>query len=297
MGHEETAQYNERGIHDMGYEEAIGEHAANTSHDADSHHEAKHPPEVPNLITLLSKSSLKDTGLVKNLHHYENPVYSLLVIFILFVVFKKAISKGTLIPGKLQNFLEIIIDSISGFFAGILGEKYGKRFAFYCTGLFIFIWCNNMMGLVPFMKAPTSVFNTTLGLAICTFCYVQYIGLRENGLWGYFHHLLGSPTDAIGWCLVPLMLPLHLIEEIAKPMSLALRLFGNILGEDILLGVMVMLGIMITTALGAPEWAPGLPLQLPFFFLSLLLGTIQALVFSLLSCIYIALVLPHDEHH
>lgn len=268
-------------------ERAQGEHAA----------EGHAHPEIPNIVTLLRASPWGESPTVKLLHHWETPLFSLLAVAIVAAVAAKALSRPSLIPGRLQNAAEMLVEGLSDFFSDILGEKYGKRFAFYAAGLFIFILCNNLLGMVPFCKAPTSVYNTTLALAICTFCYVQYIGIRENGIWGYFHHLLGSPRDVVGWCMVPLMFPLHLIEEIAKPVSLSLRLFGNILGEDILLAVFLALGIMLVSFLGLPAWAPGLPLQLPLFFLALLLSTIQALVFSLLSCIYIFMVLPHEEHH
>jgi F-type H+-transporting ATPase subunit a len=103
--------------------------------------------------------------------------------------------------------------------------------------------------------------------------------------------MAGSPRDVISWCMVPLLFPLHIIGELAKPFSLALRLFGNITGEDTLVAVFVGLGIAILA------FSPvGVPLQLPFYFLGLLLSTIQALVFTLLSTIYILLMLPHEEH-
>ncbi len=152
---------------------------------------------------------------------------------------------------------------------------------------------NNLQGLVPFLKAPTSVYNQTAALAICVFGYVQYTGLRKLGIGGYLHHMMGSPEDAIGWGMVPLMLPLHLIEEVAKPVSLSLRLFGNILGEDVLLGVFAGLGVAILAFLRLPL---GVPLHLPFIFLAMLMSTIQALVFTLLATIYFSQMLPHEEH-
>ena len=84
-------------------------------------------PEIPNFITLLHKSPVKDTPAVHFLAKWENPVFSLIVVFVLLLVFKKAMSKSTLIPGKLQNFVEMLVDGISGFFEGIIGEKYGKK--------------------------------------------------------------------------------------------------------------------------------------------------------------------------
>ena len=122
---------------------------------------------------------------------------------------------------------------------------------------------------------------------------MQYTGLTKLGLKGYVHHMLGSPTDPIGWAMTPLMFPLHIIEELAKPLTLSLRLFGNIMGEDVLLGVFAGLGVLVLSFIKIPV---GIPLHLPFIFLALLLSTIQALVFTLLSSIYFLQMLPHDDH-
>jgi F-type H+-transporting ATPase subunit a len=102
---------------------------------------------------------------------------------------------------------------------------------------------------------------------------------------------MGEPKGAVGWSMVPLILPAHLVGEIAKPMSLAFRLFGNITGEDILIFAFIGLGIALTSFLPV-----GVPLQVPFLFMALLTSTIQALVFTLLSTVYFSLVLPHEEY-
>src|SRR6185503_7925568 len=111
---------------------------------------------------------------------------------------------------------------------------------------------------------------------------------------GYMDHLMGSPRSLIGWLLVPLMLPIHVMGELAKPISLSCRLFGNIFGEDMLLVAFVTLGITTVSFAHSPI---GLPLQLPFMFLALLTSTLQALVFTVLSTIYFLLMLPHHEEH
>lgn len=272
--------------------EVAGEHGEAAEHSEGG----KHHPEIPNFITVLNSSSLKDTATVKFLHHWETQAFTFLIVIIMSIVIIKAMKPRKLIPTKWQNAIEFLVEGLCNMYTDILGPKFGKKYAFYSTGLFLFIWVNNLAGLVPFFKAPTSMIQTTASLAICTFFYVQYICFKENGLKGYGLHMLGNPTDVVGWCLVPLMLPLHIIEEFAKPLSLALRLFGNILGEDILLAVFLMLGISLMGAMGAPSWMPGLPLHFPFFFLALLTSTIQALVFSLLACIYIFMALPHESN-
>jgi F-type H+-transporting ATPase subunit a len=143
------------------------------------------------------------------------------------------------------------------------------------------------------MESPTSNLNTTFALAITVFVYCQWVGLRSFGPLGYVHHLMGSPRDLTGWLLVPLMLPIHILGELAKPISLSCRLFGNIFGEDMLLVAFVSLGITTVSFLHLPL---GLPLHLPFMFLALLTSTLQALVFTVLSTIYLLLMLPHDDH-
>ncbi|MBZ0258348.1 F0F1 ATP synthase subunit A, partial [bacterium] len=150
--------------------------------------------------------------------------------------------------------------------------------------------------LVPLMKAPTSSFAVTSALAICVFLYVQYIAMVRLGPVKYVFHLMGEPRDVVGWCLVPLFFPLHTMEEFIKPLSLACRLFGNIFGEDLLLGIAMILGVQMVVYY-IPASPVGIPLHLPFVFLSMLLGAIQALVFSLLATVYISMVLPHEDHH
>jgi F-type H+-transporting ATPase subunit a len=248
-------------------------------------------PELPNIFELLHEA-FPHAAWAKWLFHWQNPIFSTLVIVLLCVIAAKAYRKRTMIPGPLQNGVEAVVEAFSNFILGILGPR-GREFVPFLGTLFLYIWWNNLIGLVPFGKSPTSAFTTTVSLAICVFCYVQYTGVTKLGIIGYLHHLIGSPQDVIGWCMVPLMLPLHLIEEVAKPLSLSLRLFGNIMGEDVLLGVFAMLGVSMLAFLKLPI---GVPLHLPFIFLAVLLSTIQALVFTLLSTIYFLQMLPHDEH-
>jgi F-type H+-transporting ATPase subunit a len=153
--------------------------------------------------------------------------------------------------------------------------------------------------LIVLGKSPTATLINNASIALCVFLYVQYTGIRRNGIGGYFHHLAGSPKDVVGWCLSPLMFLLEVVGELIKPMSLSLRLFGNIFGEDTLLAVFALLGVVVIAfipGIGDQWWMPGVPLHLPFLFLSMLLGLIQALVFSLLTAVYITLMLPHEHH-
>jgi F-type H+-transporting ATPase subunit a len=185
------------------------------------------------------------------------------------------------------------VEGLDNFFRSILGH-HAVRYTPFLGTLFIYILCMNLMGLVPFLKSPTASMNITLSLALVVFFYVQLAGMRRLGVLNYFHHLMGSPKDLIGWVLVPINLPIHIIGELAKPVSLSLRLFGNITGEDVLIAAFTGLGIALLSFIHLPV---GAPLQLPFYFLALLTSTIQALVFTLLSTVYFAMMMPHEEEH
>ena len=239
--------------------------------------------ELPNLLTFISKSFA---------HHYDALIFAGVVSLFLIIVSIITYRKRQLIPGKLQNLVEMLLEALSNLFESVMGKEARKYTPFLGT-LFIYIWFMNLAGLIPFFKSSTSSINTTAALAITVFLYVQYTGIKRLGPWGYIHHLLGSPNDAITWVMAPINLPIHLIGELAKPFSLALRLFGNITGEDILIGAFVSLGIMFMGLFGSPV---GFPFQIPFILLALLTSTIQALVFTMLSTIYFFMMLPHEEH-
>jgi F-type H+-transporting ATPase subunit a len=244
---------------------------------------AEESHELPNLVTFISKSFA---------HHYDALVYAGVVALILIAVSLITYRKRQLIPGRLQNLVEMLLESLYNLFYSVMGKE-AKKYTPFLGTLFMYIWFMNMIGLVPFFKSSTSSINTTAGLAITVFLYVQYTGIRRLGLWGYIHHLMGSPKDAVTWALAPINLPIHIVGELARPFSLALRLFGNITGEDILIAAFVTLGIMFMGLFGSPI---GFPFQIPFILLALLTSTIQALVFTMLSTIYFVLVMPHEEH-
>lgn len=257
---------------------------------------ASAPPELPNFIHVLHHYFPNNSLLqfIVN-HRLEDPIFVLMVIACLAIFFHSASRKRAMVPGRLQAFAETLIESLLNVICGILGEKQGRRHFPFLASLFLFILGMNWFGLIPLMKSPTSNIQVTGALAISVFFYVQFTALKGLGVKGYFHHLMGEPKDVIGWALVPLFLPLHVVEEFIKPLSLACRLYGNIFGEDLLLGIALVLGVGMVTAFW-PGAFIGFPLHLPFVFLSLLLSTIQALVFTLLATVYVSIVLPHESH-
>ncbi len=257
-------------------------------------HGAGHAPELPNwleLAKILFPGKLTDFLFAWHVVIFSAIVWLLLSFFCII-----AYRKRSIYPGKLQNLIEWIVETLYNLIVGILGPS-GVRYVPFLGTLFVYIFTMNVFGLFPGMFSSTSKLNTTLALAICVFCYVQFEGIRANGLKGYILHLAGSPKSVVEWCLVPLNLPLHIIGELAKPISLSLRLFGNISGEDMLLAIFAGLGIASLAFINPPNWLPGLPLQFPFIFLALLTSFVQALVFTLLSSIYFSLMTHHEEEH
>jgi F-type H+-transporting ATPase subunit a len=276
---------------------AQDQHGAPTVADhggAAASHEAKSegPEKFPNVITVLSRA-FPDAPWAHFLHQYEAVIFSVVIALLLCFVAFLASRNPQMIPGPLQNVVESLVEGLYDFVVGILGPKHGPRYVPFLGSLFVYILAMNLFGLIPFMDSPTSNLNVTVALALTVFVFSQYIGFRELGVVGYLDHMMGSPRTAIGWGLVPLMLPIHLMGELAKPISLSCRLFGNIFGEDMLLVAFATLGISTLSFAHLPF---GLPLQLPFMFLALLTSTLQALVFTVLSTIYFLLMLPHEDH-
>ncbi len=239
-------------------------------------------PHLPNLVSsIFGEHSVAE--------EWVNVIFAFLVAIIFSVAAMMVYRRRQMIPGPFQNFMEMLIEGMYNYIYTILGKDTKQYIPFLGT-LFFYILAMNWIGMVPLGHSPSTSLTITASLAILVFLYAQYTGLRRLGILGYLHHLAGSPRDVISWVMVPLLFPLHIIGELAKPFSLALRLFGNITGEDTLIAVFVMLGVALLA------FSPvGVPLQIPFYFLGLLLSTIQALVFTLLSTIYILLMLPHEE--
>jgi F-type H+-transporting ATPase subunit a len=249
-------------------------------------------PELPNFITFIHRH-FEGAPWASWLYQWESVIFSLLIAVSLALLFHFGIRQRALFPKGLQNFLELLAELLRKFVTEVLGPE-GEKFIPFLGTLFIYILTMNLIGLVPLMKSPSSNLNITAALAICVFCLVQYLNIRNFGFLGFLYHLAGSPKGVAGWLLAPLMFPVEVITQLARPMTLALRLFGNILGGDIFVGIFAVFGIGLVAQLHSPV---GLPLQLPFMFLGLLAGVLQAMVFTLLTTVYILLSMPHEEEH
>lgn len=273
-------------------------HAAD-AHSADPHHgEAAHGDDhgaehhdegmahLPTVTTRVAES-MKAGGnkqAYTTIMAYENFFYATLWMGLLIAFLATTTRKMKLIPEtRAQLFVEFLIQGLRDFVHGNLGEQ-AKPFVVFIGSLFLFIWINNYSGQVPMMKPVTADFRTTIALGLCVFVVVQLQGIRQLGLGGWLGHLAGMP-DAPAW-MAPINFPLHVIGELVKPVSLALRLFGNIFGEEMLVTAFIGLGAAFF-----------LPFHFPFYFLGLLVGFVQAMVFTLLTCAYIGSMSHHHEEH
>jgi F-type H+-transporting ATPase subunit a len=200
-------------------------------------------------------------------HHYPQVIYSWLVMLVLIVLGRAAASKVTMAPGGLQNFFEFIIETLENFQESIMGIK-GKPFFPLIATLIIYVFCCNIQGLIPGSYAPTSNINTTAGLAIAIFVATHVVGLSRHGA-GYIKHFLGPLP-----LLAPLMFVIEVVSHLSRLISLTLRLFGNVMGEDLV--------ILILFALAGAYFVP-----LPMMFLGLFTGFLQAFIITLLAMIYI----------
>jgi F-type H+-transporting ATPase subunit a len=195
-----------------------------------------------------------------------------------FLAGTKTADKGVVPPRtmNLRNFFEFTAESVYGMVEGAMGESNAARFFPLIGALWMFILFSNLIGLIPGFVAPTDTLKTNVGIALLVFVLTHVYGVKEHGL-AYFKHFLGpSPF------LIPLILPIELISHIARPMSLSIRLMGNMMADHKV--VMAFFGLV-------PILVP-----IPFMLLGLLVCLIQALVFCTLTMVYIGMAIEHEEH-
>ena len=207
-------------------------------------------------------------GLGEFAHHYPHVVYSWFIILFLIVVVKLTVKGLKMIPVGGQNFFEVMIQGIEDFQVSIMGEHGRPYFPLIAT-LGLYILAMNWIGLIPGMLSPTSNINTPLSCALVVFIITHAVGIKEHGF-KYIKHFMGPV-----WWLAPLIFIIEVIGHLSRVMSLTFRLFGNILGEDLVLTILV--------ALAGFFLAP-----LPMYFLAIFTSFIQAFIFAVLSMMYIS---------
>jgi F-type H+-transporting ATPase subunit a len=245
----------------------------------------------------------------------DHVTYTWLIMIVLIGVAFLASRHVSLVPRGLQNFFEIVLEQFIGLVDDLIGPEGHRYFSLIAT-LGLFILSGNLLGLVPGLMSPTASLNTTAACAIIVFFTYHWIGLRKQGPINYFRHFMGP----VVW-LAPLMVPIEVISHLARPLSLSLRLFGNMTGGHILIAAMFFLmglnglfGWALSGTLGG--LLVGLPAGLLMFVfvlgflipLKIMVSFIQAFVFVMLTCLYIAGALeeahhaeghaePHPSHH
>ena len=184
-----------------------------------------------------------------------------------------------LVPAKKmgnRNFFELIVEATLGIAEGVMGRKKAEKYFPLVGTLVFFILFNNMIGLVPGFVPATDTLKTNLALSLLVFVMTHVYGVAEHGL-PYFKHFAGPL-----WYLAPLMIPIEIISHIARPISLALRLMGNIFADH---------KVIVSFFMLVPILVP-----LPFLVLGILVCTVQTLVFTLLTMVYIDMAVAHEEH-
>ncbi|GAB4164853.1 MAG: F0F1 ATP synthase subunit A [Terrimicrobiaceae bacterium] len=233
---------------------------------------------------------------------------------------RKATGHMAMIPGPSQNLFEALVEGLYDMLEGIVGHHMVKKCFTLLATLFIFILVSNWFALlpgvgsvgwghptetgfdvtVPLLRPSTADLNMTLAMA-CFFMIMWLIWtLQEVGLKGFLDHMFGVKGGLKGllaMLLIPVFFFVGLIEVVSilfRPVSLSLRLFGNVFAGENLLTTMITLG----KTLGLPEWMAliaSITIPIPFYFLELLIGVLQAAVFMLLCAVYLQLSTAHDE--
>lgn len=209
-------------------------------------------------------------------HGFINPtVYaSWLVIIALVVMVLLGTRRMQMVPRGWQNVWEWVYEVFRGFAVSVMGPG-GERHVTLLGTSFIYIFLMNLLGIIPGFMSPTSSLNMTAALALVIFGMTHYYGVRAHG-WRYLMHFAN---------------PLHIISEIAKPVSLSLRLFGNIFGEETVVRELTRLADQIMHAIYIP-----VPFHLVMVAFAIFGAFIQALIFTMLSAVYISLA-EADEGH
>lgn len=206
-------------------------------------------------------------------HEYPHVIYTWVVMAILIIAGFLAVKGISMIPQGGQNFFEIIVSGIEEFMVEITGEE-GRWLLPLAATIFIFIFVSNLVGLVPGFFPPTASLNTTLACALIVVVFTHIIGVKYHGA-GYIKHFLGPV-----WWMIPIILPIEIIGHLARVLSLSFRLFGNMMGHELVLTILF--------ALAGAFFAP-----LPIMTLGIFVALVQAFVFFLLSIMYFTGSMEH----
>ena len=232
----------------------------------------------------------------------DHVTYTWLVMIILAGVAFMATRRLGLVPRGAQNAMEVVLEQIQGMIDDVMGPQ-GRPYLPFIATLGLFILTANLMSLVPGLAGPTTNLNTTAACALVVFFAYHAIGLRKQGVVTYIKHFMGPV-----WWLAPLMMPIEIISHLARPLSLTLRLFGNMVGGHILLAVIFFLmglngligwalhGGLAGALVGGLSGVIAIVFTVGFLYpLKMLVSFLQAFIFVMLTMLYIAGAIEHAE--
>ena len=232
----------------------------------------------------------------------DHVTYTWLVMIILAGVAFMATRRLELVPRGAQNAMEVVLEQIQGMIDDVMGPQ-GRPYLPFIATLGLFILTANLMSLVPGLAGPTTNLNTTAACALVVFFAYHAIGLRKQGVVTYIKHFMGPV-----WWLAPLMMPIEIISHLARPLSLTLRLFGNMVGGHILLAVIFFLmglngligwalhGGLAGALVGGLSGVIAIVFTVGFLYpLKMLVSFLQAFIFVMLTMLYIAGAIEHAE--
>ncbi|PYO00471.1 MAG: ATP synthase F0 subunit A [Candidatus Rokuibacteriota bacterium] len=233
----------------------------------------------------------------------DHVTYTWVVMIILAGVAFVASRRMELVPRGAQNFLEVVLEQFQALIDDVIGPE-GRPYLPFIATLGLFILTGNLLSLIPGVAGPTANLNTTAACAVIVFISYHAIGIHKQGPGNYFKHFMG-PVPA----LAPLMFPIEVISHFARPLSLSLRLFGNMTGGHILLAIIFFLmgldGLigwaLSGSAAGAIVGGVGGVIMVIFtvgflYPLKILVSVLQAFIFVMLTMLYIAGAIEHADH-
>lgn len=211
--------------------------------------------------------------------HIANMLLVCILLLLLTLGARRALKKSTdpLVPSasfSLKAFFENFVFIITSLSDLVIGSQ-GRVFIPFFASIFLFIWFNNLLGLIPGMGAATGNVNTTLALGAFSFLVYNIYGFKEHG-WAYLKQLMGPVLF-----LAPLMFLIELISHLVRPLSLGLRLYGNMVGDHTVLAIFLDLAPIVIPVI--------------FYFLGFFVCTMQAFIFTILSMVYMSIALSHEH--
>src|SRR5579871_3382277 len=250
-----------------------------------------------------------------HLFGFENGINALtvswFVTLLLFVLFFLVIRNLKTVPTGLQNFFEMVYDFVHGMAEPLVGKHTDFFFPLFFY-LFIFIFFSNLMGLIPGSMSQTSRVDINLGMALIIFFSTHIWGIKEKGLLQYLSHFLPPPIPVepgaalwlkvmiktISLALLVMMPLIHVIGELVRPVSLTMRLFGNMMAKEKVLAVSILLMLIILGGSPLMDSVAVLPFFLRVFImiLGVLVSFLQAFVFMLLAMVYIGGAVAEHDH-